>query len=78
MFESCLVAEELAYGCSGIFAAVMITDVGVRPAGRYFGVPASNIDLESVTKNKARKIPQNKRGVFGVHVNRLDSTSWGL
>lgn len=30
VLEGCLVTEEYGFGCSGIMAALMITDVGVR------------------------------------------------
>ncbi|XP_059062303.1 medium-chain specific acyl-CoA dehydrogenase, mitochondrial isoform X3 [Achroia grisella] len=31
VFEGCLVSEEIAYGCSGIMAAIYITEVGQAP-----------------------------------------------
>ncbi|KAL0852172.1 hypothetical protein ABMA28_000405 [Loxostege sticticalis] len=31
VFESCIVCEEIAFGCSGIMAAIYITDVGQTP-----------------------------------------------
>lgn len=30
VLESCVIAEEVAFGCSGIMAAMYITEVGVR------------------------------------------------
>lgn len=30
VLESSLVSEEIAFGCSGMMAAIMITDVAVR------------------------------------------------
>lgn len=35
VFDGCLIAEELAYGCSGIMAAVTITNIGVSINGLF-------------------------------------------
>ncbi|KOB72447.1 Acyl-CoA dehydrogenase [Operophtera brumata] len=57
VFEGCLICEEFAFGCSGIMAALFITDVGQTPViiagnkeqqkkylGRYFVLARTNPD----------------------------------
>lgn len=42
VFDSCLVTEEIAFGCAGIKAALLTSNIGVSGLSPYFKIENDN------------------------------------